>query len=175
MAAKADSALGFTTPQVVRLAAIADSTLNYWVREQLCGPSLIGSAGQRYTRYWSVRDLVMVRSIKALREAGCSLAKVREVRSILESEGSDIAASVLFWNGHDVLRMDSQGEIVSLLADHGQRAFAETVVHFLTLPIRAWTMEAETQASEFDLATIEGRRNRRRVERPRTAVASLGA
>jgi DNA-binding transcriptional MerR regulator len=168
-------ARGFSTPEIVRLAGVADSTLNYWIKEDLCGPSLVGSSGQRYTRFWSVKDLVVVRAIKALREAGCSLAKVREARRLLVATDADLDSSVLFWNGHDVLRLDTEGNIISLLESHGQQAFAASVVHFLTLPVSVWVRDADESARSISVASIEERRARRRVDRPRTAVAELGA
>lgn len=152
-------AQALTTQQVVKLAGVATSTLNYWVHSGLCQPSLVGPGGKRATRYWSTRDVVAVRAIRALREVGCSLQKLREVRAVLDSVSEDLSGVVLAYTGRDVLLIQSDG-VQSVLRQVGQVAFEEATF-FMTLPLRTWLREAESSAQLIDLESIRARRRLR--------------
>ena len=163
--------VALTTDEVWRLAGIPATTLNYWVSKGLCGPSLRESMGKRYVRYWSVRDMVTVRAVKALREAGCPLQRVRLVQERLEEQWNEnIASAVLFWDGQDVLKVEDQGEIVSVLRDSGQQLTVE-VVHVMTFPLRMWIQDALSVAHEVDLEELADARIRRETRRRQDEVA----
>jgi DNA-binding transcriptional MerR regulator len=130
------------TPSVCALAGVKPQTLDYWARTGLVVPSVRASAGRRIPRLWSVKDVVIVRAIKALRDAGCPLAKVRRVKRLVdESWGQDLTATVLFWDGRDVLAVRSSGEVESMLLRPGQQ-----VLHLVVLPLHHWVTETEHQA-----------------------------
>ena len=124
------------------LAGIKPQTLDYWARTGLVTPSVRGSSGRRVPRLWSVKDVVIVRAIKALRDAGCPLPKVRQVKRLVEqSWGQDLAATVMFWDGQDVLALRAWGDVESTLSRPGQQ-----VLHLVALPLHHWVIEAESQA-----------------------------
>jgi DNA-binding transcriptional MerR regulator len=117
--------------------------------------------GKRYVRYWSVQDVVTVRAVKALRAAGCPLQRVREVQEQLDDKwNANIASAVLFWDGRDVLKVEDQGEIVSVLNETGQQLTLE-VVHVMTFPLRIWIEQALSVAHEVDLEELADARRRR--------------
>ncbi len=104
-----------------------------------------------------------VRAVKALRDAGCSLQRVRQVEAILDKEwGTDLAESVLFWDGGDVLRIDEHGRVMSVLAETGQLITTE-VLHVMTFPLRTWISESAEVAVELDLKEIRVQREARRA------------
>jgi hypothetical protein len=89
-----------------------------------------------------VRDVVVVRAIKALRDAGCPLSRVRKVKQLVEETwGQDLTATVLFWDGRDVLAVRPWGDVISTLARPGQQ-----VLHFVALPLAEWVEETELRA-----------------------------
>jgi DNA-binding transcriptional MerR regulator len=130
------------SPVVCTLAGVKPQTLDYWARTGLVVASVRSSAGRRIPRLWSVKDVVAVRAIKALRDAGCPLSKVRQVKRILEeSWDQDLTTAVLFWDGRDVLAVRPWGEVESTLLRPGQQ-----VLHLLALPLQNWVREVEDRA-----------------------------
>lgn len=161
---------GFSTPAVCVLADVPASTLTSWTRgdDPLVTPSVLGSAGRRASRYWSARDLVIVKAIKALRDAGCPLQQIRlasqRVRDWFEADLSD---TVLYWDGHDVVAVDSWGSVYSLIRHPGQQ-----MIHVVALPLSDWRTEAENhrEYKEVHVAEIEARRDARRRGQTSNAV-----
>lgn len=129
------------TSAVAALAGVNRSTLDYWVRTGLVAPSLRDSPGRRRTRLWTVADAVVVRAVAHLRLAGCPLQQVRRARAVLEDRfGRFGADATLVWNGSDVLKVDHEGRVESILRYPGQQVFRP-----VALPIGAW--QAETTKS----------------------------
>lgn len=163
MAVNNSNVPGLATPDVLKLCKLAPSTLNNWIDARLCGPSVLGSDGHRAVRYWSVRDVVTVRAIHALRQAGCPLQRVRKVVAALERQwGEGLSETVLLWDGRDVLRLDTAGNILSVLRQTGQSLISDTVMQLTTIPIGAWENEVRALATNVPVAEIGERRRARR-------------
>jgi DNA-binding transcriptional MerR regulator len=143
------------TPAVCRLVGMAPTTLDYWVRTGLVTPSARNSAGRRVPRLWTVQDVLIVRCIKALREAGCPLQKVRDVKSVLEERwGEGLRDYVLFWDGGDVVGIDRWGNLQSLVRKPSQQ-----LLHVVAIPIEQWRKDAEADARHLPVAQVERRRS----------------
>lgn len=154
------------TPAVCALAGVKPQTLDYWARTGLVVPSVRASAGRRVPRLWSVKDVVIVRAIKALRDAGCPLAKVRRVKMLVEEIwGQDLTATVLFWDGRDVLAVRPWGEVESALSRPGQQ-----VLHLVALPLHHWVTETQQRAGTQPTAL---NRPRPRVGRDQRATGAV--
>jgi hypothetical protein len=133
------------TVAVSRLAGVNRSTLDYWVRTGLVSPSVRSSPGRRRTRLWSVEDAVIVRTIAALRAAGCPLQQVRRARDVVSATwGSFGADTTLVWTGNDVVRVGPEGDVESLLVRPRQQAFRA-----VALPLAVWRGEADGEALEI--------------------------
>jgi|SRR5664279_4186808 len=129
------------TAAVAGLARVNRSTLDYWVRTGLVAPSLRDSPGRRRTRLWTVADAVVVRAVAHLRLSGCPLQQVRKAREAIEDDfGRFGADATLAWNGSDILKVDHEGAVESILRYPGQQVFRP-----VALPIGAW--QAETSES----------------------------
>lgn len=158
---------GLTTPQVCKITGVAQSTLDYWVRTGLVQPSILGSAGHRFTRWWSISDTVTVRTIKTLREAGCPLQTVRRAKTVVEEWWKEpLAEVVLFWDGSDVLAIEPWGTVRSAFRHPGQQA-----LHLVALPVTRWAREVEAEA--MDVTDLEEQRERRQRRRGRTETVSM--
>jgi DNA-binding transcriptional MerR regulator len=110
----------FSTPLVSRLTGIPIATLNHWVATGLIKPSIRGRAGKRATQYWNVTDLIQVKAIRALRNAGCPLQQIKKVRKLLDKCEGDFANRRLIWTGYDVLIVSNVGGAMSALRRPGQ-------------------------------------------------------
>lgn len=145
---------GVSTPSVVALTGVPAATLDYWIRTGLVAPSLVPSQGRRSTRWWSVPDVVVVKAVKALREAGCPLQKVRDAKRVL-GQGAEEGV-VLYWDGADVLAVEPWGDVYSAIKHPGQQ-----VLHLLALPIHRWQADVAKEVVAIDLAAIRARRQSR--------------
>ena len=138
------------------------------MRVRVVAPSVIGSSGKRYERWWSLRDVIAVRTVKALRDSGCPLQKVREAVKLLESLDESLTTTRLVWDGHDVFLQDQWGQIVSAIRRPGQ-----FVLHTTVLPLAQW--EAETSDLAKDIAVRAEKRRRIRSRSTRTTTARLSS
>ena len=114
---------GFGGPQVCALAGISYRQLDYWARTGLLRPSLAEAKGSGTKRRYSYRDVLEVKVIKQLLDAGVSLQSARRaVECLREDLGADVASSNLVLTGTRSILARSNGEVVDLLAG-GQGVF----------------------------------------------------
>jgi DNA-binding transcriptional MerR regulator len=138
-----DQELGLSTPLVRSLAGgVKRSTLEYWITKGLVEPTVVPARGNRYTRYWSVRDAVVVRLIKTLREAGCPLQRIVTAKRFLEERwGETLSSSIMIWTGSELMSVGKWGEVKSVWKHPGQLAFKA-----VALPVGQWREETEHHA-----------------------------
>jgi DNA-binding transcriptional MerR regulator len=114
---------GFRGPQVCALIGITYRQLDYWARTGLLRPSLAEAKGSGSKRLYSYRDLLELKVIKQLLDAGVSLKSARRAVDCLRRDlGADLAAANLVLTGSDSVLARSNGEVVDLLAG-GQGVF----------------------------------------------------
>ena len=154
---------GFSSPAVSAISGVPRSTLNYWASAGVVTPSLRGPAGRRATLWWSLSDLIAVRALKALRDAGCPLQTLRRVQPTIEAAWKEkLGQSVLRWDGVDLLRVGRFGEVESLIRHPGQ-----AVLHVVALPIGRWQADLAHLAEAVDVERLRGN-DQRRANRART-------
>jgi DNA-binding transcriptional MerR regulator len=114
---------GYSGPQVCSLVGISYRQLDYWARTGLLRPSLAEARGSGTKRRYSYRDVLELKVIKQLLDAGVSLQSARRaVDCLREDLGTDLAsANLVLSEGKSVLAR-SNGEVVDLLAG-GQGVF----------------------------------------------------
>jgi len=114
---------GFGGPQVCSLVHISYRQLDYWARTGLLKPSIAAAHGSGTKRRYSYRDLVQLKVIKQLLDAGISLHSARRAIDCLRSHlGEELAASKLVLTGTTAVLVRSDGDVVDLLAG-GQGVF----------------------------------------------------
>jgi DNA-binding transcriptional MerR regulator len=79
-----DTTLGFRSPQVCAVVGITYRQLDYWDRSGLLGPSLQEATGSGTQRLYTFADIVTLRVVKRLKDAGTSLHKIRSAFEQLE-------------------------------------------------------------------------------------------
>lgn len=95
---------GFSGTQAAKVVGISYRQLDYWARTNLIRPSLSDAAGSGSRRRYSYKDLLELRVIKTLLDAGLKLESVREVFEYLrEHVQEDIASAHLVINGSSVV------------------------------------------------------------------------
>ena len=107
---------GFRGPQVCAIVGITYRQLDYWARTDLLKPSISEAKGSGTQRRYSYRDLLELKVIKRLLDAGISLQSARVAIGYLRQNlGEDVAAANLVLNGTESVLAASGEEIVDLL------------------------------------------------------------
>ena len=116
-------ATGFSGPTVCRITGVTYRQLDYWARTNLVTPSVTAARGSGSKRQYSYPDLVEVKVIKSLLDAGVSLSRTRQaVDCLRDSLGVDLGSASLILSGTKTVMAHSNGEIVDLLRG-GQGVF----------------------------------------------------
>jgi DNA-binding transcriptional MerR regulator len=106
--------VNYTTAQAARLARCSVSQLRYWTRNGLVVPAQPGE--------YTFTDLVALRVVRALLDAGLPSARVRAAVVALRAAGDDDLARLrIVTDGRTVWSCHDDGQILDALA-HGQLA-----------------------------------------------------
>jgi DNA-binding transcriptional MerR regulator len=106
---------GFSGTQTAKIVGITYRQLDYWARTDLLRPSLCEASGSGSRRQYSYRDLIELRVIKKLLDAGIRLESVREVFTYLRQHvTSEIAAASIVISGNQVMLCDGD-QLVDVL------------------------------------------------------------
>jgi DNA-binding transcriptional MerR regulator len=114
---------GFRGPQACAIVGISYRQLDYWARTGLVRPELKEAKGSGTQRLYSFKDLVHLRVIKNLLDAGVALPKIRKaIRFISDELGSKLEDVTLMSDGKNIFAATSENEIIDLLR-RGQGVF----------------------------------------------------
>ena len=106
---------GFSGKRTAELVGITYRQLDYWARTDLIRPSLADAQGSGSRRSYSYQDLLELKVVKTLLDAGIRLEMVRDVFTYLrENLGEDVASANLVINGSSPLLVSGE-EIIGLL------------------------------------------------------------
>jgi len=149
---------GFRGPTVCRTVGISYRQLDYWARTGLVTPSVRDADGSGSQRMYSFNDVVQLRVIKKLLDAGVSLPKIRRAVDYLRDElNMPIEDVTLVSDGKTIHACLSANEVVDLLAG-GQGVFAIAVgkvYHELEGSIREFR-KPEKRATDEDSTEAHG-------------------
>ena len=114
---------GFSGRRTAEIVGISYRQLDYWARTDLVRPTLADARGSGTRRRYSYRDLLELKVIKQLLDAGLKLESVREVFSYLRDQlGEDVATANLVINGKNSVVVASGDELIDVL-NAGQGVF----------------------------------------------------
>ncbi len=114
---------GFRGPQVCTIVGITYRQLDYWARTGLLRPSLAEARGSGSQRLYSYGDLLELKIIKQLLDAGVKLRQARRAIECLRTGlGEDLATANLVLAGEGSVLARSGEEIIDLLKG-GQGVF----------------------------------------------------
>jgi DNA-binding transcriptional MerR regulator len=108
--------VGFRGPVACRAADITYRQLDYWARTGLVVPEIRSAGGSGTQRLYSFRDLLILKVIKRLIDAGISLQQIRTAIDHLRARGAeDLTEITLMSDGVSVYECTSDHEVVDLL------------------------------------------------------------
>jgi DNA-binding transcriptional MerR regulator len=165
--------IGYRGVTAFAVAGITYRQLDYWARTGLVVPSVRDASGSGTQRLYSFRDIVVLKVVKRLLDAGVSLQNIRKAIETLRQWGEDdLATMTLISDGTTVYECRSTEEVVDLLQG-GQGvfgiaiggAFKEIQGSLKDLPVTS-AHEAEADEPAADKSTVDelaARRARRRA------------
>lgn len=107
---------GFSGARAAEIVGITYRQLDYWARTDLVRPTLSDASGSGTRRRYSYTDLLELRVIKSLLDAGIRLASVRDVfRYLRDDLGSDVSSASLVIQGNSSVLIRSDGELIDLV------------------------------------------------------------
>lgn len=119
--------LGFRGPTACAAAGITYRQLDYWARTQLVEPTVRSATGSGTQRLYSFKDILLLKIIKRLLDAGVSLQQIRIAIDHLRERGTDDLTQVtLMSDGASVYECRSADEVIDLLQG-GQGVFGIAV------------------------------------------------
>ena len=111
---------GFSGTRAATIVGITYRQLDYWARTDLIRPSLADASGSGSRRLYNYRDLLELRVIKSLLDAGIKLESVRTAFEYLRTHvDTDIASAHLVISGNDVILCDGD-QLIDVMRRGGQ-------------------------------------------------------
>ena len=105
----------YSGTQTAKVVGISYRQLDYWARTDLIRPSLSDASGSGSRRSYSYNDLLELKAIKKLLDAGIKLEQVRKVFDYLRQHvATDIAAAHIVIDGASVMLCDGD-QLVDVL------------------------------------------------------------
>jgi DNA-binding transcriptional MerR regulator len=113
--------MGFSGPAVCRITGVTYRQLDYWARTGLVTPSVTPAQGSGSKRVYSYSDVIEIKVVKSLLDAGVSLPRARQaVNCLREQLGVDVKSVSLVLSGSRSVLAYSDGDIIDLLkGGHG--------------------------------------------------------
>ena len=119
--------IGYRGATACSAAGITYRQLDYWARTGLVEPSIRTAAGSGSARLYGFRDILVLKIVKRLLDAGVSLQNIRTAVDHLRSRGvTELERITLMSDGASIYECASPDEIVDLLAG-GQGVFGIAV------------------------------------------------
>ena len=105
----------FSGTRAAQIVGITYRQLDYWARTDLIRPSGSDAAGSGSRRQYTYRDLLELKVIKKLIDAGIRLESVRDVFAYLRNHvDTDISAAHIVIEGSSVILCDGE-ELIDIL------------------------------------------------------------
>nr|WP_316525997.1 MerR family transcriptional regulator [Kitasatospora sp. K002] len=119
--------LGFRGPTACAAAGITYRQLDYWARTGLLEPSVRTAYPSTSQRLYSFRDILLLKIVKRLLDAGVSLQNIRvAVAHLQAADSADLAGMTLMCDGATVYECTTPQQVVDLLKG-GQGVFGIAV------------------------------------------------
>ncbi len=122
-----DLEIGYRGATACSAAGITYRQLDYWARTSLVEPSIRTASGSGTQRLYGFGDILVLKIVKRLLDAGVSLQNIRTAVDHLRNRGvTDLERITLMSDGASIYECTSADEIIDLLAG-GQGVFGIAV------------------------------------------------
>ncbi len=149
---------GFSGRETADIVGITYRQLDYWARTDLIRPSLADARGSGSRRRYSYQNLVELKMIKTLLDAGQKLERVRAAFQYIRDLGEDLTAAQLVIAGDSVILVRDGEDLIDVVNKHQ----GQGVLNLLAM---------DGVAEQVDLA-VKRLETARALERSEAAVAA---
>ena len=157
--------LGFRGPQVCSIVGITYRQLDYWARTDLVRPSIADAKGSGTQRTYSFQDLVRLKVVKSLLDAGVKLQTARQAIDYLREDlGDDWATANLVLDGTNSVLARTDDMLIDVVR-HGQG-----VLNIVPLGHVMEELDAGVREHVAELRAAPGRLTIRGVAAPRAGA-----
>src|SRR5205807_10448196 len=119
----AEEQQGYRVPEVCKAVGISYRQLDYWARTDLVTPSIREAGGSGTQRLYSFQDMLVLRIVKKLLDAGVGLQQIRKAVEYLKDIKQPLHSVTLMSDGIRIYAPDSPEAVIDLLSK-GQGVFA---------------------------------------------------
>ena len=164
--ASSATAEGFRGPQVCNIVGITYRQLDYWARTDLLRPSISDARGSGTQRVYSYTDLLQLKVIKQLLDAGVSLRSTRRAIECLRAVGAEVASaslliaddrSVLARSGPELFDLLRGGQGVLSIVLGMDKIVSEIDAAIMEIEARRTTSAGHPSASAGPAGALRGR------------------
>lgn len=134
---------GYRGPQVCSIVGITYRQLDYWTRTDLVRPSVAEANGSGTQRRYSFRDLVELKIIKQMLDAGIELRSARKAIESLRAYDKDLASARLVIDGSSVMLAETDEQVIDLVR-RGQGVLSVVAIE----PLEATVSDAVRAAAD---------------------------
>ena len=116
---------GYTGPEVCKITGISYRQLDHWTTSSLIQASIRNLKGSGFHRIYSFQDIIQIKLVNKLREAGVSLQKIRIALKNIESilgDNINISDVSVFSDGKSIYVISDNDQMIDLLKK-GQAVF----------------------------------------------------
>jgi DNA-binding transcriptional MerR regulator len=139
---------GFSGREAADIVGITYRQLDYWARTDLIRPSLADAKGSGSRRRYSYQNLVELKMIKTLLDAGQKLERVREAFQYIRDLGDDLTSAQLVIAGNSVILVRDGENLIDVVNKHK----GQGVLNFLAMDGVAQEVEAAVTQLEASRA-----------------------
>ncbi|MDA8896983.1 MerR family transcriptional regulator [Acidimicrobiia bacterium] len=116
---------GYTGPEVCKITGITYRQLDHWTTSSLIKASIRNLKGSGFHRIYSFQDIIQIKLVNKLREAGVSLQKIRIALQNIESvlgQNINLSDVSIFSDGKSIYVITDNYQMIDLLKK-GQAVF----------------------------------------------------
>ena len=116
---------GYTGPEVCKITGISYRQLDHWTTSSLIQASIRNLKGSGFHRIYSFQDIIQIKLVNKLREAGVSLQKIRIALKNIDSilgDNINISDVSVFSDGKSIYVISDNDQMIDLLKK-GQAVF----------------------------------------------------
>lgn len=106
---------GYRGPQVCKVVGITYRQLDYWTTTELIKPSIRNADGSGTQRLYSFEDIVQLKVVKRLLDAGISLQQIRKALEWMREQDLSLADVTLVADADHVYALTEERQILDVI------------------------------------------------------------
>jgi predicted RNase H-like HicB family nuclease len=142
----------FNARQACAITGITSRQVTHWDARGVVKPSVCPASGRGSRRLYSYIDLLVLRTVRSLREQGVSLQKVRKCIQYLRRRFPDVSMPLdfctLITDGTEVYLIEDESTLIATVKRQGQRAFLQLSIAALDRELRGRVLKLVTERVE---------------------------